>query len=158
MNRRHFLLSAAILPLGACSQAKQGRFRSFANALYVDMRVVAQKIEQAVVMAQADINAAAAFLEPYIQPVCQIVVSLSTLGNQLIANRVIDANSVNVQKAMAAANGMASDPILVSIANTGALPPNPIEILVGVIKAVTLIMSLTGRAVSPVATVNAGAA
>jgi hypothetical protein len=152
ISRRLLLLSAAPLALSLAGCASGGaKLRGFVNAVYVDLNQVAQKIEQAVVIAKTDINAAAAFLQPWFQPTCQIVVTLANLGNQLIAAGAIKATDPNVQKAMQAANGLATDPIIVSVANNGALPANPVQTIIGIINAVSLIMALTSGRVTPTA-------
>ena len=149
ISRRGFLLStSALVPivLSGCATLEKG-----INDLYVNLHVVAQKIEQAVAIAKSSLVEAAKILEPFFVAVCQVVVSLVDVGRELIAAGILKAEDPAIIKAMNLATGLATDSIILAAANLGTIPTNPLVILSGIIQIVALIMTYTGHLVTPTA-------
>lgn len=144
---------AASSLLAGC--AGSNSLNNFAKELFTDVVTVAKVIEQAVVVAVNDMTAAVNMLLKYVVPVCQIVVTLDALGNQLIKSGVLDGTNSAVKQAMGVANDLSTNAVIQAAAQNGVIPTSPVTILTGIIQAVTEVMSLTGAKVSPTAAVTA---
>ena len=146
----------ASLALAGCSSAQKQSFSNFAQTVYTDTQVVAQKIQQAVQIASKDVNAAAEFLAPYFVPTCQIVVTLNAFAVQSVQQGILNGDDANVKKALEISAALATNAVVVAAAQQGVIPSNPVVVLTGVIQSVGSIMKLTGKTVTPTAVVASG--
>lgn len=150
ISRRAF----AVLPVAAALASCSGEgFRTFSNNLYTDIKIVASILEKAASKSIADLQAAAQLIELYVVPCCRLVVSMSTLLNQLINVGRLSTSNSKVATAKQALDGLASNQFIATAASTGALPTaaDALTVSIAIVQGVELVMQLTSNKVRPTA-------
>ena len=153
MNRRLFLCSVAAAPLvlGGCAS-----FTTIANKLYLNIEVVAQKLEALVIAVSKGamtVGTAAANLlaqgSQYVVPSLRIFVSLTTLAGTIASQTPALQANVSFNTALGKAQTLANAPAIQAAVQTGVLPSDPVTLISNVITLAAQIYTLTHGAATP---------
>lgn len=151
LTRRALLVSVAPAALAACSS---DRLSTFADAAYDQLVTVAKILEAAVKTAVADLKAAVAMVAPYVVPCARIIVSMDTMAQTLVTNGSLKPSAGStLSTVLADLHATATTSAVAATAQTGAPPADPVTIATDVIQLASLVMSITGKKVTPTAAV-----